>query len=158
MYFGLGLVLSVIEAVAHSSRLSAIGEQLHASFAETFFMALLPPIIFESGFSMEKKPFFGNFWSICVFAFLGTLLSTVVIGAIIMAGTGMGMFLHFSPVDALLFGAITVYRTLALNTANAKATQMARCRRSAVQRVLQLQRGGTQVGRPGLVVRTLPMR
>ena len=73
-----------------------------------------------------------------------------------MCGWAQGC--HTADVDALLFGAITVYRTLALNTANAKATQMARCRRSAVQRVLQLQRGGTQVGRPGLVVRTLPMR
>ncbi len=106
MYFGIGLLLAVIEAVANSSRLTHISEQLHASFAETFFMALLPPIIFESGFSMEKKPFFGNFWSICVFAFLGTLLSMVVIGAMIMAGSATGAFIHFSAVDALLFGSI----------------------------------------------------
>ncbi|KAI8470266.1 MAG: hypothetical protein J3K34DRAFT_510633 [Monoraphidium minutum] len=47
-------------------------------------------------------------------------------------------------VDALLFGAVTVYRTLALSTANARVTQMARCRRGAVQRVLGLKRGGAQ--------------
>lgn len=50
-------------------------------------------------------------------------------------------------VDALLFGAVTVYRTLSLSTSNPKATQMARCRRGAVQRVLRLRSGGAQVRR-----------
>jgi hypothetical protein len=52
-------------------------------------------------------------------------------------------------VDALLFGALTVYRTLTLSTSIPKNTQMARCCREAVQRVLGLERGGTQVGRLG---------
>jgi hypothetical protein len=53
---------------------------------------------------------------------------------------------HTADVDALLFGAVTVFRTLSLHTAQQRNTQMARCRRSAVQRVLQLRQGGTQVG------------
>jgi hypothetical protein len=53
---------------------------------------------------------------------------------------------HTADVDALLFGAVTVYRTLALHTAAPRNTQMARVRRAAVQRVLQLMQGGAQVG------------
>lgn len=60
-----------------------------------------------------------------------------------MCGWAQGCYT--ADVDALLFGAVTVYRSLSLSTANPKATQMARCRRGAVQRVLNLQRGGTQV-------------
>ena len=73
-----------------------------------------------------------------------------------MCGWAQGC--HTADVDALLFGAITVYRTLALTTANAKATQMARCRRSAVQRVLQLQRGGMGAARRQCDVRALRRR
>lgn len=47
-------------------------------------------------------------------------------------------------VDALLFGAVTVYRTLSLSTGAPKATRMARVRQSAVRRVLGLRRGGTR--------------
>ncbi len=44
-----------------------------------FFVFLLPPIIFESGFSMEKGVFFGNLASILVFAFLGTIVTAGVL-------------------------------------------------------------------------------
>ncbi|CAM6088315.1 unnamed protein product [Calypogeia fissa] len=48
-----------------------------------FFYFLLPPIIFESGWSLKTKPFFTNFGAICVFAFLGTIISTFSVGIII---------------------------------------------------------------------------
>ncbi|KIZ05294.1 putative Flap endonuclease GEN [Monoraphidium neglectum] len=62
--------------------------------------------------------------------------------ALNMCGWAQGCYT--ADVDALLFGAVTVYRTLSLSTANPRQTQMARCRRAAVQRVLRLQQGGTQ--------------
>ena len=46
-----------------------------------FFIAFLPPIIFNSGFHLERSLFFCNLMPILVYAILGTLLSAVVIAA-----------------------------------------------------------------------------
>jgi hypothetical protein len=50
VYFCIGMLLALIEGVADSPKLSRISLQLHESFAELFFVMLLPPIIFESGY------------------------------------------------------------------------------------------------------------
>jgi hypothetical protein len=83
--------------------------------AETFFLLLLPPIIFDAGYNMKKARFIRNFESVLTFAFLGTLISTFIIGAIIYYG-GKGLFseqaqaglgINFeTPFDSLKFGAM----------------------------------------------------
>jgi sodium/hydrogen exchanger 8 len=47
---------------------------------EVFFFLLLPPIILEAGFGLDRERFFTNIGSISAFAVLGTLVSTFVIG------------------------------------------------------------------------------
>lgn len=48
--------------------------------SEYFFLFLLPPIIFESGYNMNKRIFFSNLIPIISYAILGTLISTTTVG------------------------------------------------------------------------------
>lgn len=44
-------------------------------FGSLFMIILLPPIIFESGYNMQKKPFFKNIGSVMAYSFLGTFIA-----------------------------------------------------------------------------------
>ena len=48
---------------------------LSKHFGNLFMILLLPPIIFESGFNMNKNPFFANFGSVLAYSFLGTFIA-----------------------------------------------------------------------------------
>ena len=55
-------------------------------FDESLFVYfLLPPIIFEAGFSLIKRPFFRNLGTILLFAVPGTVLTMLVIGGSLYA-------------------------------------------------------------------------
>ena len=83
---------------------------------ELFLYVLLPPIIFEAGFSLSRAHFFGNLGTILLFAVLGTLITTMVIGQSIYAAGAARAFsspsgvydaLDFTtPLDSYLFGAL----------------------------------------------------
>lgn len=57
---------------------------------EVFFFVLLPPIIFEAGYTMKRKSFFSNMGTILMFAVLGTLVSTLIIGYGLYGLAGIG--------------------------------------------------------------------
>ena len=70
---------------------------------QLFFFLLLPPIIFEAGYSLKKKDFFANFWTISLFAVIGTIISTFIIGFLVYA-LGLMKFANIdstSPLEAL---------------------------------------------------------
>jgi len=73
---------------------------------EFFFFVLLPPIIFESGYSMRPYYFFKNIGGICVFAFLGTLVSTVIIGTLMYLAGQIGICDELGILDSLIFGSL----------------------------------------------------
>ena len=47
------------------------------------YFGLLPPIIFEAGFSMRKRGFFDNLVPILLYAVAGTLIATFAAGAML---------------------------------------------------------------------------
>eukprot|EP01025_Chloroclados_australasicus_P016389 TRINITY_DN1819_c0_g1_i1.p1 TRINITY_DN1819_c0_g1~~TRINITY_DN1819_c0_g1_i1.p1 ORF type:complete len:621 (-),score=71.82 TRINITY_DN1819_c0_g1_i1:831-2606(-) len=71
-----------------------------------FFIVLLPPIIFEAGFSLDVGPFFRNIGGVCLYAFAGTTISAFVIGLIMFIGGLMNWIFQLKFLEALLFGSI----------------------------------------------------
>ena len=75
---------------------------------QMFFFVLLPPIIFEAGYKLNKKGFFSNFTTIILYAVFGTLVSTFVIGGLLYGFAELNAvpLENHTPIEALLFGAL----------------------------------------------------
>ncbi|XP_066506917.1 sodium/hydrogen exchanger 6b [Hoplias malabaricus] len=78
---------------------------------EVFFNILLPPIIFHAGYSLRRKHFFKNLGSILSYAFIGTVISSFVIGVVMFGCVAVMSALgqlggEFFLTDCLFFGAI----------------------------------------------------
>ena len=68
----------------------------------------MPPIIFEAGYSLHRKRFFDNFSTILLYAVVGTMVSTFIIGFMTYYCGKIGLIKidSSSPLESLLFGAL----------------------------------------------------
>lgn len=100
-----GLVVGgIARAMTHNTQ-----ELKFISFKpELFFFLLLPPIIFEAGYTLRRKNFFRNLGTITAYAVLGTLISTFFVGYMVFACAGAGLIDvdKHNIMEALLFGSL----------------------------------------------------
>jgi len=71
-----------------------------------FFFVLLPPVIFEAGYTLNRKGFFGNIGSILAYAVFGTVNTAIAFGLLIYALGALGLVPLSLPSECFLFGAI----------------------------------------------------
>ena len=57
-----------------------------------FIVWLLPPIIFEAGYTLKRRLFLANLAPILTFAVVGTLASTAIVVGVLQGAAGLGAF------------------------------------------------------------------
>eukprot|EP00158_Paraphelidium_tribonemae_P005190 Partr_v1_DN27221_c3_g1_i2_m38832 putative Sodium hydrogen exchanger len=99
----LGLICGIIIHYADGGKLQRLVTFDH----RYFFNMLRPPMILNSGYELDVLRFYRNMGPILIFAFLGTFISSIVIGVLLYCVTLTsisGMILSF--LQCLIFGAI----------------------------------------------------
>ncbi|XP_039001646.1 sodium/hydrogen exchanger 6-like [Hibiscus syriacus] len=99
----IGLIVGVLANISDTEISIRAWFNFHEEF---FFLFLLPPIIFQSGFSLSPKPFFSNFGAIVTFSILGTFIASVVTGVSVYIGGRMYLMYGLPFIECLMFGAL----------------------------------------------------
>ena len=94
---------ALISLLAHSVGHSDLASRFDSNF---FFWYLLPPLIFQAGFTQDRLPFFRNWCSILLFANIGTVISTVLFGYGIFYLGQVNLLVPLSFMESLCFGAL----------------------------------------------------
>jgi NhaP-type Na+/H+ or K+/H+ antiporter len=100
----LGLLFGfILEVLGETPQIKSV-TTLNSEFV---LFVLLPPIIFQNGYNIDKKKFFGNFGAIIAFAFFGIFISTLIIswGLFLLSNFGLVNF-SFTLPECLIFGVL----------------------------------------------------
>ena len=91
---------------------------------QAFFLFLLPPIIFQAGFSCKASMFFRNFFTINCYAIFSTIIAGFVFSGIFWYGSSQTIY-QFEYLESLQFGffisaidpvaTISIFRALNVN-------------------------------------------
>uniref|UniRef100_A0A0N5BTJ9 Sodium/hydrogen exchanger n=1 Tax=Strongyloides papillosus TaxID=174720 RepID=A0A0N5BTJ9_STREA len=96
-----GLILGLILKEIH------VDSSIFTLDSTTFFIFLLPPIIFDAGYFMPNRALFENVDSVLLFAVIGTIFNTLCIGFSLYAIGYMNYFsVQFSIFEILCFSAL----------------------------------------------------
>ncbi|KAL5732028.1 Sodium/hydrogen exchanger 6 [Ranunculus cassubicifolius] len=99
----IGLIVGGLANISNTESSIRTWFNFHEEF---FFLFLLPPIIFQSGFSLAPKPFFANFGAIVTISIFGTFIASIVTGILVYLG-GLSLIMYKLPfVECLMFGAL----------------------------------------------------
>jgi len=67
---------------------------------------MLPPILFDAGYYVEKTKFFRNTTTIFIFAVLGTFVSALTFAAALYIISHMFFLYDLTVLDSLIFGSL----------------------------------------------------
>ncbi len=79
---------------------------LSKHFGTLFMLLLLPPIIFESGYNMNKKPFFLNLGTVLAYSFLGTFIAIFTSSVLFYVVGQTSLSPEFSWKESFAFGSL----------------------------------------------------
>lgn len=96
------MVASIVLAVQSDS----ISTSLMDFNPNVFFVGLLPPILFNSGYTMKRRYFFENIVPILTYSILGTMIMSIVTGTLLYAVGRFGWTTKFSLAESLTFGSL----------------------------------------------------
>ncbi|KAI6198544.1 Sodium/hydrogen exchanger [Aphelenchoides besseyi] len=86
---------------------SDINANLFNLSGSTFFLYLLPPIIFDAGYFMPNRLLFENFGSVMTFAVFGTIYNMIAIGLTLGLCSSYGLFsISLTYTEAFLFSSL----------------------------------------------------